>query len=250
MQSEERLRRLERLTELPLLALALALVPLLILPEVLDLSASVRDGLIVADWFIWAVFAVDFTLKLTVAPARLSYIRSHWLELLMVVLPFLRPLRAARLLRLGRVAAVLGVNIHLLQDMATRRGPRFVAAAVLVILVSGATLAFLAERQDQASNIGSFGDALWWAATTMTTVGYGDRYPVTPMGRGVGVLLMLLGIAAVSALTATVSAYLVKEEDGAGLADILAELRALRAEVEALRASEPTAGGISDPIAD
>ncbi|MEX2081174.1 MAG: ion channel [Dehalococcoidia bacterium] len=242
MQSEERLRRIEELMELPLLALALILIPLLILPSVADLSDAASDAVLAADWAIWAVFAVDFTLKMAVAPHRLVYLRRHWLEAAMVALPFLRPLRAFRVLRLARVGVALGLNVHLFQDLAEQKGTRLVVVMVLLILVFGATLTLLAERQDEASNITEFGDALWWAATTMTTVGYGDRYPVTPMGRGVAVALMLFGIAALSALTATIAAYLVREREEVDLVDILSELRELRQEIGALRAGAGSPG--------
>lgn len=236
VQSEARLRRLEQFTELPLLILALVLIPLLVVPEVANISDGAHDALTVADWLIWALFAVDFGLKLAVAPQRTDFLRHHWFEALMVVLPFLRPLRVARLVRLARVAAVLGVNVHLLRDLGEQRGTRFVVAAVLAVLVAGATLTLLAERQSDEANIRGFGDALWWAATTVTTVGYGDQYPVTPLGRGVAVALMLVGISALSAVTATIAAYLVQEREQAGMGDILAEIRALRAEVVRLQA--------------
>ncbi len=242
MQSEERLRRLERATELPLLLLAIALVPLLVVPAVADVPEPWDDVILMADWFIWAAFAVDFLLKLTVAPRRLAYVRSHWLEAAMVVLPFLRPLRILRVLRLARVAVAIGLNVQLLRSISTGRGSRLVLAAVLTTLVAGAVLAYLAERNAEGANIQSFDDALWWAAVTMTTVGYGDVFPTTPFGRGVAIVLMLLGIAALSALTASIAAFFVEENRGADedrLDAILLELKRLRAEVEQLRAGLP-----------
>jgi voltage-gated potassium channel len=236
MRSEERLLRFERYTDLPLLILAMALVPLLILPEVAHIRGRAADAIVLADWFIWGVFAAEFSIKLLLAPHRAAYVRRHWLEAAMVVLPFLRPLRIARVARLVRLAATLGVNVHMLRVIADQRGTKFVAAAVLAILIAGATLAFLAERQSGEANMETFGDALWWAATTMTTVGYGDHFPVTPMGRGIAVALMLLGIAALSALTASVAAYLVQEQKSDELGDLIMEVRALRAELAANRA--------------
>jgi len=235
VKSEERLRQLERLTELPLTMLALVMIPLLLAPLVVDLSPAVEQALIAGDWFIWAAFAVDYGVKLTVAPRPFEYARRHWAQGLVVFLPFLRPLRLLALLRLGRLAAAAGLNVQLLRSLASQRGTSFVLAAVVVIAIAGATVTFLAERGADAGNIRTFGDALWWTLTTMTTVGYGDRYPVTPLGRGVAVALMLFGIAALSALIATVAAYIVRDHEDVQLADLMSELRALREEVATLR---------------
>lgn len=234
MQSEERLRRLEQLTDLPLLLLAIVMVPLFLAPYFVDVSPAARDALLAADWLIWSAFAVDFGLKLVFAPARLRYARAHWLEAAMVVLPILRPLRMLRRLRL---ATLLGLNTQLLREIARARGTQTVVAAVFIILIAGAALTLLAERDAEGANIRTFGDALWWAATTMTTVGYGDRYPTTAAGRGVGAALMLFGIAALSALTASIAAFLVREREAAAEnINVVAELAAVREEIASLRA--------------
>lgn len=248
MQSEERLRAIERYTDLPLLILALVMVPLLIVPAVTELPRSWHSAFLVADWFIWAAFAADFAVKIVVAPRRLIYVRTHWLEAAMVVLPFLRPLRLLRFLRLVRLATVLGVNIHLLHAIVAQRGTKVIVAAVLGTLLSGSTAVFLAERNSDGANITSFGDALWWGATTMTTVGYGDTFPTTPMGRGIGVALMILGIAALSALTATIAAaFLVQERNDSEKSDfvaIMTELRTLRAELAELKSGRDAESAI------
>ncbi len=240
MQSEERLRAVERATDVPLLILALAMVPLLIAPLALDLSDEVEAAVLAADWLIWAAFAADFGVKLAVAPRRLNYVATHPFEAAMVVLPFLRPLRAARLLRFVRVATVLGLNVEILREIGNNKGARLIVGSVLACLVFGAIGAFLAERGEEGANITSFGDALWWSVTTMTTVGYGDRFPTTPEGRGIAAVLMVFGIAALSAMTATIAALLVREdvEDGPTNADILAELQELRRELAELRAKD------------
>jgi voltage-gated potassium channel len=69
------------------------------------------------------------------------------------------------------------------------------------------------ERASATANIHGFGDALWWAFTTVTTVGYGDRFPTTAAGRGLGVMLMVAGISAFGVLTAAVAAYFVYDKD-------------------------------------
>jgi voltage-gated potassium channel len=249
MQSEERLQRLERMTDLPLLALALVLIPMLLLPSMVQLSESWKTTVLAIDWFIWAAFAVDLTLKVVVAPRRLHYLRTHWPEVAMVLLPFLRPLRVLRVLRLARVVSAVGLNVELMSKLASQRGAKFVLAAVLVILVAGATLTTLAERTADDRNIQTFEDGIWWSITTMTTVGYGDHYPVTPMGRGVAAALMVLGIAALSAVTASVAAFLVREREDVQLADVMRKLEELHAEMTALRAASAPALVPTGPVA-
>ncbi len=68
------------------------------------------------------------------------------------------------------------------------------------------------ENGARGSTIHNYGDALWWAIVTVTTVGYGDKYPVTAGGRGVAVVLMLVGIGLIGVLTATVASYFVEEK--------------------------------------
>ncbi len=249
MQSDERLRRIEQATEIPLLILALALVPLLFAPLLFHLSDAVETSFLVADWFIWAAFAVAFGLKLAVAPNRARYLRANWLEVAMVLLPLLRPFRLLRLLRFARLATAVGYNETLVRRIASEKGTQFTLAAVLTILVTGATMVLLVERDADDANIHTFGDSLWWAATTMTTVGYGDLYPTTPAGRGVAVALMLFGIAALSVLTATIAAFLVRDREDAQIADVMRELERLRgiearldAVVEELRSLRPPPG--------
>ena len=103
---EALLLRIERLTELPLLVLAFVMIPLLVGPFLWELSPAEESIFIALDTFIWALFAVDLLVKVTIAPHRLPYLRRHWLEVLIVVVPFFRPLRLIRLFVFGSRAFV------------------------------------------------------------------------------------------------------------------------------------------------
>ncbi len=142
------------------------------------------------------------------------YALSHWYDVALVLVPMLRPLRLLRLLALLRIL--------------DRSAAGTVAGRVLVYVTGAAGMAVLlgalavldAERKSPEANITDFGDALWWACTTVTTVGYGDRYPVTGEGRAVAVVLMVMGIGVVGAVTAAVASWIlrraqVSEEAGA-----------------------------------
>ena len=117
----------------------------------------------------------------------------------------LRPLRLLRLLALARI-----MNRSATSSLVGRVSTYVIGTAFMSALL--AAIAILDVEQDATdANITTFGDALWWSATTVTTVGYGDRYPVTVQGRVIAVALMLVGIATVGAVIASVTAWIVSQ---------------------------------------
>jgi voltage-gated potassium channel len=102
-----RLERLERGTEWPLTLLAIALIPILLAPLLFDLGSEMEDRLVAIDYLIWGIFAADLLAKLAVAPSRGRYLRQHWVDVLMVALPMLRPLRVLRVFKAGRIVVTL-----------------------------------------------------------------------------------------------------------------------------------------------
>jgi voltage-gated potassium channel len=151
------------------------------------------------------VFVIEFVTRLVLADRRGRYAVRHVPDVLMVALPMLRPLRLLRFLVLLRM-----LNRRATASLSGRVGIYVVASAGLVLLV--AALAMLdAERHDPQANIKTFGDALWWAVSTMTTVGYGDRFPTTSDGRYIGAGLMLAGIALLGVVTASIASWLIEQ---------------------------------------
>ena len=221
------LERFEHAVEVPLLVLALAMVPLLVLPLVLDLPSGVRASFIALDWFIWAAFAFEYVVRLVLTDKRWRFVRREWPDLLIIALPFLRPLRivrsarALRLLRLTRLVGVLSRAGQLARRLLVRHKLHYAVLVTMAVVVGAAGL-ILAAEDGSGGSIDSFGDALWWAVTTVTTVGYGDTFPVTPAGRGIAAFLMVAGIALFGVLTANVAAFFIEEEQSAG-ADPVAE---------------------------
>lgn len=224
---EELLHHIERLTELPLLVLAFVMIPLLIGPLLWELSSSEEATFLTLDWFIWAIFAVDLAIKLIVAPHRLAYLKRHWLEVLVVVVPFLRPLRLLRIFIFGSRAWV-GMRRLVNID--------FLLVYGIGLVIVAATVVASVEGGENAS-IQSFPDALWWAVVTITTVGYGDMVPVSAAGRAMATVLMFGGIAFFSGVTANLASFLVKgsESDKKALTQLIREMENLRQEVVRLR---------------
>jgi voltage-gated potassium channel len=229
-------------TDGPLLGLAVAFVVVLAVPYVGDLSPAGRLALTAANVVIWLVFAIDYLARLYLAPDRRFFVRNNLIDLAIVVVPFLRPLRALRLLRLLRLAAVGGVLFRRSSSLHARVSA-YVTSATVVALILSALAMYDAERDAPDGNIHSFADALWWAATTVTTVGYGDRYPTTETGRLIAAALMLVGIALLGVVTASVAAWFVnrlrpvqeaEEAQSDTLREVLSELRRLHERLDAL----------------
>lgn len=205
MSDDARRQRWEKAGEWPLTFAALAFLLAYAWPI---LDPSLAPGWVTAtetvSWVAWAMFAVDYAVRLRLASHRAAFVRKNWLDLLVVLLPLLRPLR---LLRLVTLLAVLQRKAG--GSLRGRVSVYVAGAAVMTMFV--ASLAILdAERGRAGSTIEGFGDALWWAATTVTTVGYGDQYPVTTAGRLVAAGLMLAGIALIGVVTATLASWLIE----------------------------------------
>jgi voltage-gated potassium channel len=229
-EREQLLERFERWTEWPLTVLALILIPILLGPYVLSLSSETRDTLEQLDYAIWGVFVAHLLIAIVIAPRRAHYLRTHWLDVLLVVLPMFRPLRSLRAFRALRVLTSVNRVVFGARQIFLRRGLQYVMlVSLLIVIVAGSTVTIL-ERDAESATIRSLPDGLWWAVTTVTTVGYGDTYPRTAAGRGLGVALMLVGVGLFGALTASLAAFFV-EGDKSDLAD---EMSALRLEIERL----------------
>jgi voltage-gated potassium channel len=228
----EAFERFSRAVDGPLTVLALVMIPLIVLPLVMDLSPGTESAFLAIDYLIWAVFAAEYVIKLYLAPNRRQFVVHHIPDLIIVLVPMLRPLRVLRsvrllrLLRLARLAAFAAKGVHEARGILRHRGLNWVLLIVLVLNLIAAAMVLEFERGNPDANIDSYPDALWWAVTTITTVGYGDRFPMSPAGRGVAVVLMIAGIAMFGVITATIAAYFVEqkaEEDLAGRLDQIME---------------------------
>ena len=199
-----RVERWERRAEVPLLLLSFAFVGAYAW-TVIDphLSPTLERFLLAVSWTTWFAFALDFAIRIVLAEHRGRYILRHWYDVLLVTLPMLRALRLLRILGTLRI-----LNRVFQQRLIGRTGA-YVAVASVFCIFFGSLAVLDVEQEAPDAQITTFGEALWWAFVTSTTVGYGDLYPVTAAGRVVAVGLMLLGIALLGAVTASMAAWLV-----------------------------------------
>jgi voltage-gated potassium channel len=239
--------RWDRWLAWPLVALGLVFLVVLILPFAAPLTTAESNALDVANWVIWAAFAVDYLARLYLALERRAFVRGHVLDLVVVVVPFLRPLRLLRLV------AIVVSTTRRAGGLVVRQVTLYVVALAVIIASVCAVIVYDSEHDVAGSSISSLGDAFWWALATVTTVGYGDEVPQTTTGQIVAGVLMVTGIALVGTLTAAVASWFVNivrasenaplearaEDERAALHEALAALtttvEGLRTEVAALR---------------
>lgn len=226
-----------------MLALCLFSLAVLLFEVVFKHDREIGRVLGYADNVVCTIFLADFAYSLLRAPRKMRYLLTWgWLDLLSSIpsLEVARWGRVARIARVTRVLRALKATRMLGRLLSHQRGQSAALAAALLalFLVFASSAAILRFEDRPNSNIRTADDAVWWAFTTITTVGYGDRYPVTPAGRFVAALLMATGVGLFSAFSAALAAWFLAPEEK----DTHVELAALAAEVAELRKAIEASG--------
>lgn len=195
---EKLIQRWERISTLPLAGLAIAYLTLYALEVLADFAPVIIADFIAVNDVIWALFAVDFIVRFSMHDNKIKFLRSNVIEAISLLLPFFRALRMFRVMIaigfLARVGKSLQSRIY------------FYLGVLLPLTIFICSLGvYEAEHKAVGANINSFGDAVWWATVTITTIGYGDYFPVTIEGRIIAVLLMISGLVLVSLVTISIA---------------------------------------------
>ena len=169
-----------------------------------EISTSVQSILDTVQWVSWIAFAADLLVGVLAAESKVHFLKRHPLEILAVLLPFLRPLRLLRFISFG---TLVFEKVNLGKSIAISF--KVIVTALFLTYLAGIEIT-LAERGEPGATIQNVGDGFWWAITTLTTVGYGDIYPTTTEGRFIAVGLMVSGICVLGVISATVAAWFVK----------------------------------------
>lgn len=207
----------EKLGFLNLLILVLSVYVLLALmfDTFLKLPVEVARVLWITDNLICGVFLIDFIKRFYQADNKWRFMRWGWIDLVSSIpmFDFMRVGRAFRLIRLFRILRAFRSTRRLVQHIFQQRtkGTLTAAAIIAVLMVIFSSIAILQVETDPASNIKTAEDAIWWAYTTITTVGYGDRFPVTTEGRFIAMLLMTVGVGLFGTFTAFLASWFVGE---------------------------------------
>jgi voltage-gated potassium channel len=211
--------------ELSMGALALTYVGLSTWDD--DFHGSAPEALLLG---MAALFLVEFCVRCWDAPSRWAYARTHWIDFVSCI-PFVGFLRPFRLLRLVR----LGIGFRLLAAIELKSGERHGLSYLLpalIIVWAAAAFSVWSLEHDVNPGLATYGDALYWAVITMTTIGYGDIHPVTAAGRVIAGLLAFAGIGMMGVVSAQLTAHWIHRGEGD---PIHGELRALRREVAELK---------------
>ena len=151
------------------------------------------------DFAAWGIFAIELIVRVILATDKPAYLRSHWVDVLLVAVPFFRPLR---LLRIAVVALRIGVGV----------GSALSIERMLIYATTLAVVCACAAQIVEPETFPTLTDALWWALVTMSTVGYGDISPATDAGKVVAVPLLIGGITVFGVLTANLATVMVREQ--------------------------------------
>lgn len=221
------LARWRSLTDAPLLILAIGSLPVLLLEVARsELAHGDRIFLDIVNIVVLVAFAIDYVTEFVLASRKGPYVRGEWTSLLIViaqalaVAPSLSAFGVLRVLRVGRawrsiavlarVVAISGAAAKQGRSILRRHAAGFALGIAGMTWLTAAVAFTLVEDVGEHGRLHSFFDGLWWASTTITTVGYGDVYPVTTAGRLVGVVTMGVGISAFAVVTAKVAEFLVR----------------------------------------
>jgi voltage-gated potassium channel len=197
-QAASRAERVAKWLQVPLIIAALLAIPTIIVQES-DLGRFWEITAAVVDWCIWAMFAANLAIMLSIVPDRRRWLISNPIDVLIVVLtpPFLpATMKLARVLPVVRLIWLMAIA-HRLRNVFSLQGLRYAALIVFTVVVGGGVIFVAVERGQDLSTW----DGLWWAAETVTTVAYGDIYPTTVLGRIVATIVMTAGIGFVALLT-------------------------------------------------
>lgn len=209
---QELLLKFESWTEIPLIILVVIMIITLVLPLVIQLPQNIHDTFEIIDWGIWAIFALELSVRTYLAEKKLSYLRKNWIDILVVLLPVLRVfrvLRAARLLRVLRFVRILSFFAKFTSEVKTvlsHHHFHYLLVILLGLIGVGSVLIYHFDQGITGGNE-SLPDAVWIAIVNAFSGGYANVYPAGPEAKGVSVLLILVGTIIVSYFTASLASY-------------------------------------------
>ena len=264
-QRWEVLHDLEEWLERPIQWLALVWIVLLVVEFVWGLN-PVLDGLV---WVIWALFVGDFALRLALAPKKWQFLQGNWLTIISLAVPALRifaMFKAVRLLRLSqtvrgarlvRVVSSVNRSMNTLRAYLVRHRLGYLLALTGVVTLAGAAGMWALEGAHAvAGGFASFGDAFWWTAMIMTTIG-SAYWPQTPEGRVLAFLLSAYALSIFGYITAFLATFFIGRDTNTqahtpsaeAIAELSVQVEALRKELRAARAGESAVSGPGVPPA-
>ncbi len=225
----------ERLSafQLVLLVLSILVLGALVVDAVAPVPREVSSILQTLDTVACALFFIDFVFRFRRAENKASFMKWGWIDLVACI-PNIDFLRVGRLVRVLRIIRLLrGARLgHRVISLILHNKPKSAFAVVILttlLLIIFSSLSILIAEEGPEGNIKTANDAIWWSVTTITTVGYGDKYPLTMEGRIIAMILMFSGVGLFGTLSGLVASLFLgsREEQSAELKEVLARLRAI-----------------------
>ena len=199
-----------------ILVLSLYVLLSLLISTVFQLSGELTILLNYIDNVICIVFLIDFSIRFKNSENKLEFMKWGWIDLVASI-PSVDFLRAGRLLRLIRLLRVFRAlkSTKLIYEHINRNKRQSALTSVALIsflMIVFSSIAILQFEKDINSNIKTAEDAIWWSYVTITTVGYGDKFPITTEGRIIGAILMTTGVGIFGTFTAVVSSWFIDKK--------------------------------------
>jgi voltage-gated potassium channel len=228
--------RVQARFEWPVVIAALLTIPIIVIQES-NLGPSWDAVAEVLNWVTWTVFALEVVAMLAIVPDRRTWLRGHWIDVAVTLLtpPFAPAVwQAGRAFRLVRILRL--VRVFSLRKLLSLEGIKYAALVAAAVVVVGGAVYASVEKVDPEGRTLTTWDGIWWAVTTVTTVGYGDIYPKTDGGRAIAMTIMLVGIGFVALFTAFIADRFIKIQTETETKEnlILTELQAISARLDAL----------------
>lgn len=211
-----------------------------------DLSPEMDELMDHIDAFVCVIFLIDFFVRLYQAPSKKAFLKWGWIDFVSSI-PMLQSFRAGSLfrifrfvrviMRLMRVARSIRVIWRYLFGKRSQNTFITVASVSCLLMMTGSVLVFNVERGVEGSNIKTPSDAIWWTIVTITTVGYGDRYPVTDGGRMIAAVLMVAGVGLFGTFTGFVASMFVEPDikrEESELRLLVEEIKSLKGKMESM----------------
>ncbi|CZF81074.1 pH-gated potassium channel KcsA [Grimontia celer] len=223
--------------QIAVLVLSVFVVLSLMVEILFPLSAETRQILLYVDTLICGVFFIDFVQQFRAAESKLQYMKWGWLDLISCI-PLMDVNQFARILRVVRlVRAIKSISMitHAITENKASSSLHFLIATSLIMMVFGSIYVLSLERGMPGANIQTAADAFWWTFITITTVGYGDFYPVTLEGRIVAIMLITMGVGMFGSFTAVFASWLIAEPKETKSVALEVEVQSLRKEIQELK---------------
>jgi len=253
-EPQKQYESLRQVAETIMIILGFVWIGLLIVELTYGLSPPLMDAFNI----IWGVFILDFAVRLLFAQDKIRYLRSNWITAISLLIPAIRVLRVVRVLRLApvvrgirliRLLTSFNRSMRALGQTMGRRGFGYVVALTLIVILAGAAGMYAFEREaPEHEGFSSYGDALWWTAMIVTTLG-SQYWPTTGAGRILCLFLALYAFTVFGYITAVLASHFVgrdatakpSESTSQALDDLRREIAALRTQIQSGPGGAPRA---------